>query len=233
MSKVFITGDCHGDPNNLINIQIEHMNYNFTKDDYVIVCGDFGFIWKGNNQYEEYWLDWINKLPWTTLFVDGNHENFTLLNSYPVVEWHGGRVHKIKDSVLHLMRGEVFEINNEKFFCFGGANSSDQIYRVPYKSWWPEEEPSKEEYNLATKNLEVINFQPDYIITHEMPYMYIKEFYGPRAGKGTKTSYMLNDFLIQCYNYKKWFCGHHHADIAVRPDFQICYKKIYEVGDIE
>ena len=29
---------------------------------------------------ENYWLDWLNKKPCTTLFIDGNHENHNLLN---------------------------------------------------------------------------------------------------------------------------------------------------------
>ena len=71
-------------------------------------------------------LDWLNSRNFTTLFVDGNHENYTrLYNDYSVVEWHGGKVHKIRDSVLHLMRGEVFDIDGKTIFVFGGARSHD------------------------------------------------------------------------------------------------------------
>ena len=57
--------------------------------------------------------------------MDGKHENFTRLYNYPVEEWYGGKVHKIRDSVLHLMRGEIFNIDNKNFFTFGGAKSHD------------------------------------------------------------------------------------------------------------
>ena len=40
-------------------------------------------------------------------------------------EWHGGKVHQIRESVIHLMRGEIFNIDNKKFFTFGGARSHD------------------------------------------------------------------------------------------------------------
>lgn len=230
MSRIFVIGDTHRDPRTFADILMKYVveEDSLTKDDYVIVCGDFGFIWTKESE-DDYWLDWIDRLPWTTLFIDGNHEGFERLYSYPVREWHGGRVHKIRDSVYHLMRGEIFDIDNKKFFCFGGARSTDRMHRILGSSWWREEEPNKEEYNIAENNLKEIDFQPDYIITHDMPYSYIKEFYGPRATRGDKTSYMLNDFLIQCHGYKKWFCGHHHADVAIRPDFQVCYKRIYEV----
>ena len=234
MGKILILGDCHGSLDNFDQLRADFVNeYEFTKDDYVIVTGDFGFIWHQPNTYghkfEQVTLDAINEYPFTTLFVDGNHENFGQLSSYPVVEWHGGRVHKIRDSVLHLMRGEVFNINDKKFFVFGGGLSVDKAYRTPYKTWWPEEEPSKVEYDNAVANLESINWQPDYIITHVMPNSYAKEFYGGRYHPGDRTSYMCNDFLLQCYGYKKWYCGHYHADVAMRPDFQICYKQWYEV----
>jgi hypothetical protein len=47
------------------------------------------------------------------------------LNAYPVEEWHGGKVHKIRPSVIHLMRGQVYELQGKKFFTFGGAQSHD------------------------------------------------------------------------------------------------------------
>ena len=231
MNKVLIIGDTHRDPRTFADILIQYMDEedSLTKEDYVIVCGDFGFIWGADKVSDDYWLDWIDRLPWTTLFIAGNHENYTLINSYPIAEWHGGRVHKIRNSVFHLMTGEVFDIGEKKFFCFGGGLSVDKAYRTPYKSWWPEEAPSMEEYNTAVKNLKAINWQPDYIITHVMPDAYVKEFYGSRYRPGDKAAYMCNDWLYQCYGYTKWFCGHYHCDIAMRPDFQICYKKIYEV----
>lgn len=33
-----------------------------------------------------------------------SRENFNLLNSYPITKWCGGKVHKLNDSVYHLMR---------------------------------------------------------------------------------------------------------------------------------
>ena len=91
------------------------------------MCGDFGGVWtfEKENVQEKYWLDYLNEKNFTTLFVDGNHENFTRLYNYPVEEWHGGKVYKIRYSVLHVMRGEIFNIDNKKFFAFGGARSHD------------------------------------------------------------------------------------------------------------
>lgn len=89
--------------------------------------GQIGGIWStdANNREEKYWLGWIENKPFTTLFVDGNHENFDRLGAYPVEMWNGGKVHKIKPSIIHLMRGQVFSIAGRKIFTFGGAQGHD------------------------------------------------------------------------------------------------------------
>ena len=57
--------------------------------------------------------------------VDGNHENFDRFNEFPVHHWHGGKIHYIRPHVIHLMRGQVFEIGGITFFTMGGASSHD------------------------------------------------------------------------------------------------------------
>ena len=112
---IYITGDCHSDFSRFSTDKFP-IQEEMPKDDYIIICGDFGGIWnyQVESEYEKYWLDWLNNKNFTTLFVDGNHENFDRLYQYPVEEWHEGKVHKIRDSVLHLMRGEIFNIDNKK-----------------------------------------------------------------------------------------------------------------------
>lgn len=77
---IFITGDCHSDLTkfNTDNFPIQKK---MTKNDYIIICGDFGCVWNYlvESAYEKHWLDWLDKKNFTTLFVDGNHENFTRL----------------------------------------------------------------------------------------------------------------------------------------------------------
>ena len=120
---IFITGDTH------IPLDISKLNSDkfpqqkeLTKNDYVIICGDFGGIWYGNEK-DNYWLNWLEKKNFTTLFVDGNHENFAALSQYEECSWNGGKVQFIRPSVIHLMRGYVFDlegINEHRegiFFC--------------------------------------------------------------------------------------------------------------------
>ena len=123
---IYITGDCHRDYRRF-NTRNFPEQKEMTKDDYVIICGDFGGIWDKDEESKEeiYLLDWLDSKPYTTLFVDGNHENFDRLYTYPEEEWNGGKIHRIRDSVIHLMRGQVFTIDEKKIFTFGGASSHD------------------------------------------------------------------------------------------------------------
>ena len=60
-----------------------------------------------------------------SLFVSGNHENYDLLRNYPISQWHGGLVQAIRPSVLHLMRGQLYNICGKRIFTMGGASSHD------------------------------------------------------------------------------------------------------------
>ena len=123
---IYITGDTHSDFSRFTkeNFQIQS---EMTKDDYIIICGSFGGVWtfEEESSREKERLDWLDNKNFTTLFVDGNHESYTRLYNYPIEERKGGKVHKIRDSVLHLMRGEIFDIDNKKIFAFGGDKSHD------------------------------------------------------------------------------------------------------------
>ena len=108
---IYITGDTHGgiDINKLTSKALKKANLNLTEEDYVIICGDFGFIWSPDTssdyKYDLHWLEWFKEKPFTTLFVDGNHENFEVLEKYPISQWNGGQVQFINEKVIHLRRG--------------------------------------------------------------------------------------------------------------------------------
>ena len=139
-----------------------------TKNDFVLITGDFGGIWDGSER-DKQTLDFFSSQPFTTLFVDGNHENFDLLNSYPVEEWNGGKVHKIRDDIIHLMRGQVFTIEGHTYFTFGGGISIDKLQRTEHVTWWREEFASFREKEEGVENLKRHNNKVDFIVTHTCP----------------------------------------------------------------
>ena len=119
-----------------------------TRDDYVIICGDFGGVWDGSKK-EKRNLDWLESLPFTTLFVSGNHENFDRLVRYPVEEWCGGKVQRIRPHVLHLMRGQIFALQGHAFFTMGSASSHDSVARAPSAYLYPKSSSVKKNVNCC------------------------------------------------------------------------------------
>ena len=158
---IYATGDTHG---NFQRFAPEHFpeQAGMTKEDYMLICGDFGGVWDRGKK-EERNLDWLEDLPFTTLFISGNHENFDQLSRYPVKEWAGGRVHELRPNLYHLLRGEIFTIEGKTFFAFGGAKSTDKSQRWPGVSWWPQEQASEANFDNAAKNLTVHDFTVDYV----------------------------------------------------------------------
>lgn len=90
---IFVTGDVHGGAeygSSRFSSKSWPDGRTLSRDDVVVVAGDFGFVWDGSNT-DRYWLDWFESKPWTTCFVDGNHENHRMLAELPETEWNGGR----------------------------------------------------------------------------------------------------------------------------------------------
>ena len=162
---IFITGDTHGhfDVEKIFSFYQNFNDKKLTKDDYLIIAGDFGFIW--DEQYDKD-IEKLGEFDLTFLFIDGNHENFDIINDMPITEWCGGKVHQFSDNVIHLMRGQIFELDGNKIFTFGGAESVDKDGREEGISWWPSEVPSDAEFEEAKANLERVGNSVDYIITH-------------------------------------------------------------------
>lgn len=223
---IYVTGDKH------IPIDIHAlMKKNFSeqcqmsKNDYVIICGDFGGLWSGSKE-EGYWIDLLNKRNFTTLFVDGNHENFNLLNAYPVCQWKGGKIHKIKDSVFHLMRGQIFTIDNYNFFTMGGGTYVDKVFRREGVSWWREEEPFDSEYVEAITNLGKYKWKVDYVITHTCSTTIMKKHL---YDKENSTLNGFFDVLENRLKFKHWYFGHFHEDRKLDNLHTLLYKKVIEV----
>ena len=251
---IYITGDCHANWGKLATHSFTEQK-NMTRDDFVIVCGDFG-IWQ-DTKSERWWLDWLSERPFTLLFVDGNHENFDRLYSdeFNVVDFHGGKAHQIRENVYHLIRGHIFDLCGKKFFAMGGASSHDiddgildpddfvdeddfrntyakwwrknKMFRVNHQSWWKEELPSEEEMNFGLDNLKKHNNKVDFIISHCCP-QHIASTFSIGLYKADKlTQYF--DKIAETVEFKKWFFGHYHNDTQIMCDYIMLYDQIVRV----
>ena len=65
--------------------------------------------------------------------------------------------------VIHLMRGQIYDIEGLKIFTFGGASSHDKEYRIENVSWWRRELPDVFEMDEARENLERVDNKVDLI----------------------------------------------------------------------
>lgn len=232
--SIWVTGDIHGNPVRL-STDIFPEQKEMTKEDFLIILGDFGLVWDyhGANKNEKYWLDWLERKSFTTLFIDGNHDNFSRLNSYETSEFYGGKCNFIRPSVIRLKRGQVFNLQGKKFFTFGGAKSHDirdgilepgdprikkwnkdynKMFRINGVSWWKEELPSQEEMDEGIHHLSKENNRVDYILTHCPPTSILKQMDG---GSGLYQADILSDYLQtikENVEYKKWLFGHMHVN---------------------
>lgn len=226
---IFITGDTHGQ-HDFAKLRLFANEINIAdKDDYVIIAGDFGAIWSEKTLEED--LKPYESLPFTVLFVDGNHENFDLLNSFPVETWNGGKIHRIRNNIIHLMRGQVYEIECKTFFTFGGATSIDKIYRTENVSWWKEEVPSITDMEEACDNLQQVNYQVDYIITHSCDEKAL--YYPPLVGGLSQGERFPENTLLSFFEdnvkYKHWYFGHYHLDGDLTDKKTVVYNEIIEI----
>lgn len=226
---IFVTGDTHG-VNDFLKLKEFAESKKAKGSDYVIIAGDV--LGVGPDDRTERILSVYGKLPFTVLFVDGNHENYPYLNSFPVIEKFGGKVRVLRENVIHLCRGEIFEIEGNKIFTFGGATSIDRIYRTENVNLWAEETPSQADYENALQNLENHNFTVDYVITHSCDEKGL--YYLPREAVSDRKTYLENVMMRNFFeklSFKKWYFGHFHTDKNL-PDGRVAlYNKIIPLGE--
>ena len=102
---IYVTGDTHGEFNRFDNKSLSLGKISGEEKNYVIVCGDFGLCWIKDATFE-YKCKFFEQKKFTLLWVQGNHENYDMIQEFPIEEWHGGKArHIVRDKVILLERG--------------------------------------------------------------------------------------------------------------------------------
>lgn len=232
VEMIYVTGDVHGSYDmRKLNTKNFPEQKVMTKSDFLFVCGDLSVVWDDGKE-DRYLRKQLSDHNFTLLFTDGNHENFDLLDAYPVEMWNGGKVHFITDSIIHLLRGQVFTIDDVKLFTFGGAPSHDTYRRTPGVSWWEREMPSDEEYFEGIVNLAKHNYQVDYIFSHDCSSRMFDliHSYLIRDLDREKTSLSeYFDVLEDKVTFKHWYFGHYHEDEKLDSKHTLLYRKIVRI----
>ncbi len=215
---IYITGDTHGDINRFKDPQIKKLG----KGDILIICGDFGFIWD-NSKREKADLKKLLNNEFTVAFIDGCHENFDLLESFPETTWNGGMARIIAPNLIHLMRGQIYTIENKRIFTFGGGHSQDIDFRRD-GSWWKREQPTHDEIMEALKNLDKYGNNIDFVVTHEPPAS-VKDCLGVDVFQRIEVHALFEEIIKTCH-YKKWFFGKCHIDKHIPVKFYAVFNNV-------
>lgn len=215
---VYITGDCHGRFDHILDFCQEHHT---TTDDVLIILGDVGLNYYGENNYK----DIANKrcvshIPITLFCIRGNHEfrPTALQDAYISTYFHGRVIRENKyPNIIYALDGVEYMINNARCMVIGGAYSVDKYYRLEHNwNWFNDEQLSAtEQKSIISKLSSQHNKQYDYILTHTCPERYIpREWFLPTIDQSTVDNGMEKflDNVAYIVEYNKWYCGHFHGE---------------------
>lgn len=224
---IYVTSDTHV-PSDIHKLNRKNFGQRAAagENDVLLICGDFGGVWAGDGT-ERYWLDWFNKKQFTTLFIDGNHENHhRLAAEFDEVDFGGAKVHQIREKVFHLMRGYVYDIQGKRIFCMGGAESHDKAFRTEGINWWPEELPSALEYDRALEQLALCAWNVDCVLSHCAP-SHIQKKYFPGYPENELTSFL--QCVSQRLSFQHWYFGHYHKDVPIGETYTCLFESVTEM----
>lgn len=221
---IYITGDMHGDITRFDDRAFKKLK----KRDIVFVCGDFGFVWNGDDA-EQKLLKKLGKKKYTIAFLDGRHENYDLLAQYPESEWNGGRVQVISGNLIHLLRGEIYKAEGKTFFAFGGGESPDHDIRMGAGTYFEAEIPTDEQLANAEEHLRAVDYTVDYVLTHE-PSGKANGFFSvdtPSNG----INLIFNRFE-QIIKFTRWYFGCLHIDRPLSRSHRAVFSELVPVEEL-
>jgi 3-oxoacid CoA-transferase subunit A len=204
-----------------------------SKDDILVILGDAGINYFGNNHAEsdprsDYGLKQkLSELPITMFCIHGNHEiRPENIGSYEETIWNGGSAYWEPEFpyLLFAKDGEVYELAGKHCMAIGGAYSVDKEYRLMHGyGWWPDEQPSDEIKRNVKRRLSAEKWQIDVVFSHTCPYNYVGQvvpFIYPNVDNSTEKWL---DKIEGKLSYSHWYCGHFHVEKTIGK-MQFIYK---------
>ena len=213
---IYITGDIHGE---VFRVADAVGRFSISSDDIIVLLGDAGMNYYGNNRGDRRRKKQLNKLGIPVFCIHGNHEMRPgTIPTYSEIKWHGGIVYVEDDypNLLFAKDGEVYDLDGQKTIVIGGAYSVDKWYRLQRDlNWFPDEQPSEEIKARVEQKLDMLNWQLDVVLTHTCPQRYIpREAFLSCVDQSTvdNSTEVWLDTIAERLSYKAWYCGHWHIN---------------------
>ena len=225
--KIIVSGDIHGqfDIRKLSNHKV--ISEFGSLPDVLIITGDFGVPWSNDllDRQDKYLREWYESKPYKVLVIPGNHENYGRISLMPQVSIYGATAHQYGSNIFFIDKNEILTIDNTTFYCFGGATSTDQSQRIPYTSWWPEEDATYSDFIKMQEKL-IAYPSVDYIITHTCPERWVPLLGDNFHSFDNCPTRKVLDYLAENINYTTWFFGHFHIDKQLSENNAVCLYNI-------
>lgn len=210
MVRTLILGDTHADWRQS-TLTVRHAIKEDGPFDQVIQVGDMGFGWPGKKPWIEEFDIPVKK------WIDGNHENFAMLNSrdepnfgydpYHVL-WPRGW-ESFLDEWRYMPRGTI----EDGVLYIGGAKTPPWASRNRGIDWWPEESISYEDEERTLDSIETYEGDIHTVISHDCPTAFVMEsvIRGEEYQDGNRK---FLEHLRQLIEPERWFFGHYHAALT-------------------
>ena len=230
---VYYTGDIHG---NILPVQTFIRRFNLTEKDTIVILGDVGLNYYGNNNLVERRKKYkLNYHGVKILCVHGNHEmRPETMPTYKERLWNGGKVY-VEDQYPNIMfakDGEIFNLDGAMSLVIGGAYSVDKFYRLERGlEWFADEQPSEETKAWVESICFGVHWKIDQVLSHTCPLKYeTTEAFLPGLNQDSidKSTETWLDKLEGMLEYKRWLCGHWHIDKKI--DKMVFLYKTFEGG---
>ena len=224
--RLFLTGDTHRQVDVAkLSFQKFPTQKDLDRSDIMVVLGDWGVLWYGDERDNKWINNWDLK-PWTTFVVYGNHDNYSALQKYPIVYKFGAAARKITDNIYIAESGNIYNLNGKRCLCINGADSVDRSIRTEGLNWWSEEAISSDVITQALHELEAYNFEIDYLFTH-CGGTEVCTSLGFTPMPSEKQLQKLIDLGPK--NDYVHYCGHYHLDQWINVNTRIVYQDIIEI----